>query len=72
MRSMYLKEADSGDLIDVSKLDQLLNPLSPTIAGRRQAGEEEQEEESFYKDQLVFPSGEPLPRCWKDKNTQIQ
>lgn len=47
MRSMYLKEADSGDLIDVSQLDQLLNPLSPFIVGRRQAGEEEQEEESF-------------------------
>lgn len=69
---MYLKEVHTGDLVAISQLDELMNPMSLLVVGRRQAGEEEQDEERFQKEGLVFPSGEPLPRCWKDKNSQIR
>ncbi len=63
---MFLKDTISGDLVRVDDLDLLFNPLKPTIIGRDQAGEEEQDAMTFIKGQLVFPSGEPLPRCWTD------
>jgi hypothetical protein len=31
-------------------------------------GQEEQDPETFMKQNLVFPSGENLPLCWLDAN----
>ncbi|WP_153558502.1 acetyltransferase [Roseimaritima sediminicola] len=67
---MFVKERRSGDLLRVKEIEQLLSPLQSEIVGRHQAGEEEQDEERFAKSELVFPSGEPLPRCWTDPSYQ--
>ncbi|QEG38769.1 hypothetical protein UC8_07270 [Roseimaritima ulvae] len=69
---MFVKEMRSGDLIRVDQVAQLANPLDPHVLGRRQAGEEEQDEQLFEKADLVFPSDEPLPACWTEKNYQVK
>ena len=43
-----------------------IDPNQMEIMGRVQSGEEEQEPELVQKQNLVFPSGEDLPRCWVD------
>ncbi len=63
---MYLKEKKSGDLIEVCDTAQLFDPNCDEISGRFHAGEEMQEEAGFAKADLIFPSGEALPRCWLD------
>jgi hypothetical protein len=63
---MFLKDKRSEDLIQVADLDELFNPLAGDIHGRSQCGQEEQDVDSFSKQDLIFPSGEPLPRCWVD------
>jgi hypothetical protein len=65
---MFLKHARSTDLIKVSDLDELFNPLTGCVHGCSQGGQEEQDVDAFSKAELVFPSGEPLPRCWVDAN----
>ena len=69
---MFLKDRESDDLIRVSEIEQLFSPMEAEILGRSQAGEEEQNERSIAKSELVFPSGEPLPRCWTDANYQVR
>ncbi|BAC88125.1 hypothetical protein [Gloeobacter violaceus] len=65
---MFLKTQMDGDLVEVLSIDDLFNPLKTVVTGRLQAGEEVQEIEVFSKAELVFPSGELLPRCWSDKD----
>ena len=36
------------------------------LVGRYQEGEEQQDAQKFSKDDLIFLSGEALPRCWTD------
>ena len=67
---MFVKEKQSGDLIRVSDLQQLASPLAASVDGCRQAGEEEQDRKAYAKNELVFPSGETLPRCWMDPDYQ--
>ncbi|TWU62178.1 MULTISPECIES: acetyltransferase [Crateriforma] len=67
---MFLKEKKSGDLIQIQSVEQLFSPLMSEVVGRRQAGEEEQEEQRFGKSDLVFPSDELLPKCWTDPDYQ--
>ncbi|PHJ64739.1 acetyltransferase, partial [Nostoc linckia z1] len=45
---------------------ELLDPNTDVVHAREQQGQEEQEPDSFKKENLVFPSGEGLPRCWLD------
>jgi hypothetical protein len=61
---MFLRDRETGDLLRVVDLDELFDPFRETVWARDQAGEEEQDPASYAKEQLVFPSGEPLPRCW--------
>lgn len=63
---MFLKEATSGHLVDVLDLRELFDPHRPEVMGRYHVGEDMPEPESFAKARLIFPSGEPLPRCWRD------
>lgn len=63
---MYLKHAHSGDLLDVLEIDVLVDPFRPHVQARSHVGEELQEPEAYPKAELVFPSGEALPRCWTD------
>ena len=64
--SMFLKELKSGHLVQVVDPTELVNPLRRQVSGRYHHGEEAQEAEPFSKGELVFPSGETLPRCWVD------
>jgi len=65
---MLLKLAEDRHLVAVNDIAELTNPLKPSVHGRLQWGEEEQEPESFAKESLCFPSGEALPRCWCDEH----
>jgi len=61
---MYLMHKPSGELVEVLNLDSLFNPYQKDVNGRFLAGDELQAPAAFVKDDLVFPSGETLPRCW--------
>jgi hypothetical protein len=65
---MFLQNKQSGVLIEVLDVKALIDPLEGAIPGRIQEGQEEQDPEKFTKTELVFPSGENLPRCWMDVN----
>ncbi|MFM7426442.1 MAG: acetyltransferase [Elainella sp.] len=70
---MLLKnnQTSTETLIEIVDVDTLINPLSETVPGRIQNGQEEQEPEQFAKTELVFPSGEALPKCWFDANYKL-
>ena len=53
-------------LVEVLDLRQLADPFSAVVAGRIHGGEELQDPHHFAKAELRFPSGEDLPRCWRD------
>lgn len=63
---MLLEHRPSGNLVEVLTVEELYNPCHTEITGQSQAGEEVQDPEIFLKSELIFPSGEPLPRCWFD------
>ncbi|WCE30740.1 acetyltransferase [Vibrio sp. SCSIO 43137] len=63
---MFLKERKSGDLVDIVEMKDLTDLFTDSVVGRYQAGEEQQDPEPFKKSDLVFMSGEELPRCWTD------
>lgn len=63
---MFLHNKSSDTLIKTTDLETLFNPLRNEIEGRSQEGEEEQDLQLFPKQDLVFASGEELPRCWID------
>ena len=65
---MFLKDKQSGDLILIEHLEELFDPFAATVSGKDQAGEEEQDSAIYAKEQLVFPSGDELPRCRIDAN----
>jgi hypothetical protein len=65
---MYLKHAASGDLVEILDMKSLADPYRRQVAGRFHAGEELQDPANFAKSDLLFPSGEALPRCWIDPN----
>ena len=65
---MFLKDTKTGDLVEVTDLPGLFDPCEASVSGRFHAGEEMQEEDGFPRAELVFPSGEGLPRCWTDAN----
>ena len=65
---MFLKHKVSGDLVDVLDPVQLHDPSSAVMRGRFQAGEDQPEPEVFNKTDLMFPSGEELPKCWLDSH----
>ncbi|MDD5036254.1 MAG: acetyltransferase [Methylococcaceae bacterium] len=63
---MFLKQKKEGHLIEVLGLNDLVNPTHKNVVGRLSYGEELQDAEKFAKADLLFPSGEELPRCWLD------
>lgn len=63
---MILQDKQTGALVEVVDTEELINPMQNKIKGRIQDGQEEQPPEDIGKDTLVFPSGEELPRCWRD------
>ena len=65
---MFLQDKQRGVLVEVVDTLKLIDPMSDRISGKVQEGQEEQETEEIAKSNLVFPSGESLPRCWLDVN----
>jgi hypothetical protein len=63
---MFLKHRPTGGLIEVLNLDEMFNPFSKSIRAKTQAGEDTMDTDDFDKHDLTFPSGEPLPLCWRD------
>lgn len=65
---MFIKHRTTEKLIEVLSQRDLFNPMHASIVGRYHYGEEAQEPETFDKSELIFISGEPLPRCWTDSH----
>lgn len=63
---MFLKQKKEGHLVEVLGLKDLVNPNHAYVVGRLHYGEELQDPDKFEKTNLIFPSGEELPRCWVD------
>ncbi len=63
---MLLKDVETGWLVEVLDAVALYNPFEAEVLGQHRAGEEVQDPTHFHKSQLIFPSGEALPRCWMD------
>ncbi|MGB5397312.1 MAG: acetyltransferase [Gammaproteobacteria bacterium] len=63
---MLLKDIKRDELVEVLALNELFDPFSDELTGRYNHGEEAQDPEKFKKTDLVFQSGEALPRCWLD------
>jgi len=68
---MYLRNKETGDLVEVLDVTAMVDPCRDNLPGRYHAGEELQDEATFKKAELVFPSGEVLPRCWVDANYKV-
>jgi hypothetical protein len=67
---MFLQNKETGVLVEILDTKALIDPLKSKITGQVQAGEEEQDPEGISKQNLIFPSGESLPRCWIDADYQ--
>lgn len=63
---MFMKHKQTGDMIKVMSVEELFEPTNDSVTGVLQSGEDEQQQESFKKELLIFPSGEQLPLCWTD------
>lgn len=63
---MFLQHKPTGALIEVMELEEMSDPNCDGLVGRSHAGEELQDPETYPKSELIFPSGESLPRCWID------
>ncbi|AFZ59212.1 acetyltransferase [Anabaena cylindrica FACHB-243] len=68
---MFLQLKNSSDLVKIMDFQELIDPNIDIIHGKDQKGEEEQETDIYQKENLVFPSGEDLPRCWLDANYRL-
>ena len=69
---MLLKDQATGHLVEVLNLTDLFNPEIAAFEGRYNVGEELPEPELFQKKNLVFCSGEKLPKCWIDPHYRDQ
>jgi hypothetical protein len=63
---MLFHERTTGHIVEVLSLGDLVDLFKDEVIGRYQYGEEVQDPEKFRKSDLVFLSGEELPRCWTD------
>lgn len=63
---MFLNQRTTGHMLEVLTLDDLFDVFKAEVMGRYQYGEEVQDPEAFKKSDLIFLSGEELPRCWMD------
>jgi hypothetical protein len=63
---MLLHNKETDSLVEIDDIQSLINPNRDEVVAKSQSGEEEQEPEPMHKHNLIFPSGEALPRCWVD------
>jgi len=69
---MLLQNKESGTLVEILNIQEVISPNQNEVMVQVQAGEEEQDPEPVQKTDLIFPSGESLPRCWSDAEYQIK
>jgi len=69
---MFLKNGQSNDLTEVIDVKVLFDPTEDSVMVKYQAGEEVGDPVSIAKLDLIFPSGEMLPRCWLDPHYRVQ
>lgn len=67
---MLLQKKENGTLVEILNIQEVISPNQTEVMVQVQAGEEEQDPEPVQKINLVFPSGEKLPRCWLDAEYQ--
>ena len=65
---MLLHNKETDSLVEINDFKALINPAEGAVVAQSQSGEEEQDPEPMQKQNLIFPSGEDLPRCWIDAN----
>lgn len=63
---MLLKNRTNQHMVEIKDLINLMNLNTNEVVGRYQEGEEQQDPQLFNKNDLIFLSGEELPRCWTD------
>ncbi|MFN9870275.1 MAG: acetyltransferase [Cyanobacteriota bacterium] len=63
---LKLRHDEASSLVEVLDLPQLFDPFQDKVQARLHGGEELQDPAAYAKGDLVFPSGEELPRCWLD------
>ena len=63
---MFLMQKRTHNLVEVLSMEDLFDPFIESVLARSHAGEEMQDPERFIKVELIFPSGEELPRYWVD------
>jgi hypothetical protein len=63
---MFLRNSRTGDLVLPVEPGALFNPLVESIKARSLTGKDATEIDLHEKSSLLFPSGEPLPLCWRD------
>lgn len=63
---MLLMEKETGHLIEVLDPAEVFDPFKDSFGGRLDFGEDVAESDVFKKVSVSFPSGENLPKCWKD------
>jgi len=63
---MLLEQKSTGRTVEILSLRDLFDPYHTRIVGRYHYGEEVQDPEQYDKADLIFLSGEALPRCWVD------
>ena len=68
---MLLKDAKTGDLVEVQNLHALFDPNEAQVDVRFKAGEEVGDIVAVDKTGLEFPSTEALPKCWLDPHYRI-
>jgi hypothetical protein len=67
---MLLQKKENGTLVEIQNILEVISPNQTEVMVKVQAGEEEQDPEAVQKINLIFPSGESLPRCWLDAEYQ--
>ncbi len=63
---MLLHNKKNNSLVKINDFEALINPAKDEVVAQSQSGQEEQDPEPMQKQNLIFPSGENLPRCWVD------
>jgi hypothetical protein len=67
---MLLQNRENGTLVEILDIQEVISPSHAEIMIQVQSGQEEQDPEPISKQNLIFPSGENLPRCWIDADYQ--
>lgn len=69
---MFLKDSETGDLVEAVDMKEAIDPTVEQITVRYQAGEEVGDPVRVDKAKLTFPSGETLPKCWLDPHYRVE